>query len=131
MVDANTGCPQCGFTDFDEMEICQACGFLFEDTPVRDISFAQVIGGIFSWMKDKGVHGVDQNPYFYEQNPYFYEHEDNIFDSDISANVHLRAFEDEESPIIHDHWAFEESPIIHDHCHDICHDVFVLTDPMY
>ena len=57
MVDANTGCPQCGFTDFDEMEICQACGFLSEDTSVRNISFFQVVNDALTRLREMGFRG--------------------------------------------------------------------------
>jgi ribosomal protein L37E len=65
MVDTNTGCPQCGFTDFDEMEICQACGFLSEDTSVRNISFSQVVDDVSTRLREMGFHDgrdYDINP---------------------------------------------------------------------
>ncbi len=56
---ATTVCPHCGFESEDD-ELCQACGALFEDnTPVRDISFAQIVGGFFSWLKDGLTHDPD------------------------------------------------------------------------
>ena len=66
MVETTIKCPHCGFESEDD-EMCQACGALFEDTPVRDISFAQVIGGFFSWLQDKGLHGLDDDAF--EEDP--------------------------------------------------------------
>ena len=69
-----TTCPHCGFESEDD-EMCQACGALFEDTPVRDISFTEIVGGIFSWLQDKGIHGVDyDSPLFIDDDdPAFFD----------------------------------------------------------
>lgn len=57
MTETITECPQCGFTDFDEMEICQACGFLSEDTSARNISFGQVVRDTSTRLRKMGFHG--------------------------------------------------------------------------
>lgn len=70
MTETITECPQCGFTDFDEMEICQACGFLSEDTSARNISFGQVVRDTSTRLRQMGFHGIDHDKYN-EEDPEF------------------------------------------------------------
>ena len=71
MVDINTRCPQCGFTDYDEMEICQACGFLSEDTSVRNISFFQVVNDARTRLREMGFYGDTKDSPDFENDPAF------------------------------------------------------------
>ena len=57
-------CPHCGF-ETEDPEYCPACGALFEeDAPVRHVTLTQVIEDFFSWLRDGGVHGVDNKDLF-------------------------------------------------------------------
>lgn len=70
-------CPHCGF-EVEDDEICQACGALLEDIPVRNVSIARGIGGFFSRAKDKGIHGGEiKKPSFgdSESAPFFLDEE--------------------------------------------------------
>ena len=56
-----TICPHCGFESEDE-ELCRACGKLIDgDIPVRNLSLVHILGSFFSWLQDKGFHGVEKN----------------------------------------------------------------------
>ena len=61
-----TICPHCGFESEDE-ELCRACGKLTDgDIPVRNVSLVHILGSFFSWLQDKGVHGVNLDEIFKE-----------------------------------------------------------------
>jgi len=55
-------CPHCGFESDDE-ELCRACGKLTNgDIPVRNVSLADIFGGVCSRLKEKGFGGGDYIP---------------------------------------------------------------------
>ena len=73
MTEAITECPQCGFTDFDEMEICQACGFLSEDTSVRNISFGQVVRDTCTRLQEMGFYGDTKDSADFDNDPALFD----------------------------------------------------------
>ena len=79
-------CPHCGFTDYDEMEICQACGYLSEDTPVRDISFSQVVNDARTRLRQMGFRGDTEDLSDSSLDPAF---------SSIPGNIFYNLYNDE------------------------------------
>jgi len=57
-------CTACGCFESADTEACRACGAALQSVPVRETSFAQVVGGFFSWMKE-GFHGIDKDSPLY------------------------------------------------------------------
>lgn len=58
-------CPHCGVEPQDD-ELCHACGKLIDDTPPSNchVQLSGIFRGLFSWFKEKSVHGIDHQEVF-------------------------------------------------------------------
>ena len=61
-------CTVCGCLESADAEVCRACGAALQSVPVRETSFAQAVGGFFSWLDGGGFHGIDRDFQLYEDN---------------------------------------------------------------
>lgn len=70
-------CPHCGF-DVGDDEICQGCGALLEEIPVRKTTGSRGIGGLITGLKENTIHAIETTkPSFgdRESTPFFLDEE--------------------------------------------------------